>query len=904
MKEIKRKKLAVALVQALGAGVALSIVATGASAQQAQKVDKIEVTGSNIKRVDTETVAPVEVITREQIERSGQPTIADALRNIPANSGGSFSESFTNSFAPGAAGISLRGLGQKSTLVLINGRRVAGYGFAQNLQDTFVDLNSIPTSAVERVEILKDGASAVYGSDAIAGVVNVILRKDYKGIELGARYGEFEGKNDIRFNITGGMGDLAKDRWNIMGTLDYFKRDLLLLSETDFGHTRDMRGHPGGRNAESLTGAGTWRQLTAANALTPNFRAISECPGTVLTGPQAVARGLIAAPLGNTAFNIAGNTFCSKDFNDQFTALPETERVGFLGRATFDLSDKTRAYAELGLSTIDTFQTFQAPFFAGTTGLTQTAAGLRPFTYNINFAPGVSGNPFSTNARYNGVQADLGTRNNDITSDSFRILGGINWTAFNFDFDSAIGFSKNEVESQNQNRMTLSGTSAAFGVPSTPQPPIPTSTAATYNLDRPSTNTQAVRDLVSITFPRKSESELKFIDTRGSTEIGKLPGGPIGLALGVEWREEKLNDTPAEVATSGNILGQGITATNGSRRNYALFAEASLPITQKIEASLAVRHDDYSDYGTSTVPKVGVKFRPTSNLLFRANWGEGFRAPTLPEISPSVATFFTSVIDPLNNQITQISGVFAGNPNLKAEKSESWTAGFVWEPRRDMSVGVSYYNIEWKDIVAAPSFQSVVNAGGPNVIRDPSTNAIVTVLSGYTNANVHETSGIDFDARAGFSTGVGKFTTRLSLAYIDSYKEDGVECAGTNGCTNTYPRTRYTLAQDWDTGPWSFTAQMNYIRGFQQQLLPASFFTAQDPQFQNGTYPERLPHYRSVDLFARYTLSKNLSLSASLVNAEDKKPPYDPGFSGTTLYDFSVYSVLGRQVRVGFNYKM
>lgn len=904
MKEIKRKKLAVALVQALGAGVALSIVATGASAQQAQKVDKIEVTGSNIKRVDTETVAPVEVITREQIERSGQPTIADALRNIPANSGGSFSESFTNSFAPGAAGISLRGLGQKSTLVLINGRRVAGYGFAQNLQDTFVDLNSIPTSAVERVEILKDGASAVYGSDAIAGVVNVILRKDYKGIELGARYGEFEGKNDIRFNITGGMGDLAKDRWNIMGTLDYFKRDLLLLSETDFGHTRDMRGHPGGRNAESLTGAGTWRQLTAANALTPNFRAISECPGTVLTGPQAVARGLIAAPLGNTAFNIAGNTFCSKDFNDQFTALPETERVGFLGRATFDLSDKTRAYAELGLSTIDTFQTFQAPFFAGTTGLTQTAAGLRPFTYNINFAPGVSGNPFSTNARYNGVQADLGTRNNDITSDSFRILGGINWTAFNFDFDSAIGFSKNEVESQNQNRMTLSGTSAAFGVPSTPQPPIPTSTAATYNLDRPSTNTQAVRDLVSITFPRKSESELKFIDTRGSTEIGKLPGGPIGLALGVEWREEKLNDTPAEVATSGNILGQGITATNGSRRNYALFAEASLPITQKIEASLAVRHDDYSDYGTSTVPKVGVKIRPTSNLLFRANWGEGFRAPTLPEISPSVATFFTSVIDPLNNQITQISGVFAGNPNLKAEKSESWTAGFVWEPRRDMSVGVSYYNIEWKDIVAAPSFQSVVNAGGPNVIRDPSTNAIVTVLSGYTNANVHETSGIDFDARAGFSTGVGKFTTRLSLAYIDSYKEDGVECAGTNGCTNTYPRTRYTLAQDWDTGPWSFTAQMNYIRGFQQQLLPASFFTAQDPQFQNGTYPERLPHYRSVDLFARYTLSKNLSLSASLVNAEDKKPPYDPGFSGTTLYDFSVYSVLGRQVRVGFNYKM
>ena len=143
-------------------------------------MQRVEITGSNIKRIDAETVAPVEVITREEIERSGQPTIADVLRNLPANTGGSFGESFSNSFAPGAAGISLRGLGQKTTLVLINSRRVTGYGFAQNLQDTFVDLNSIPSSAVERVEILKDGASAIYGSDAIAGVVNIIMRRDYQ----------------------------------------------------------------------------------------------------------------------------------------------------------------------------------------------------------------------------------------------------------------------------------------------------------------------------------------------------------------------------------------------------------------------------------------------------------------------------------------------------------------------------------------------------------------------------------------------------------------------------------------------------------------------------------------------------------------------------------------------------
>ena len=178
------------------------------------------------------------------------------LKTIPANTGGSFGESFSNSFAPGAAGISLRGLGQKSTLVLLNGRRVAGYGFAQNLQDTFVDLNSIPTSAVERIEILKDGASAIYGSDAIAGVVNIILRRDYKGIEASGDVGYFEGANDYRASIIAGFGDLGSQKFNVFGMLDYYKRDEILLSDTKFAEDRDYRGEEGGRNFQSLTAGG------------------------------------------------------------------------------------------------------------------------------------------------------------------------------------------------------------------------------------------------------------------------------------------------------------------------------------------------------------------------------------------------------------------------------------------------------------------------------------------------------------------------------------------------------------------------------------------------------------------------------------------------------------------------
>ncbi len=900
-------------------------VATAAVAQQQQTpnqpqtLQRVEITGSNIKRINAETVAPVEVITREQITRTGQPTIADVLRNIPGNSG-SFGESFSNSFAPGAAGISLRGLGQKTTLVLINGRRMTGYGFAQNLQDSFVDLNAIPSSAVERVEILKDGASAIYGSDAIAGVVNVILRRDFKGLELNVGGGSFEGKNDYRASLSGGFGDLGADKFNVFGVVDYYKRDLLLQSDAKFTQSRDFRSESGGRNFESLTGGGTWRQLTTAGALTNTYRAITDCAangGFVLNGTQAVARGLIAPTAANAAMAAATNTFCARDFKDQFTALPGTERLGFLGRGTYEISPTTTAFAELGLSRTETFQTFQAPFFAGTTGLQSTPAGLRPFPYNINFAPGSAGNPFNTSARYVGVQNDMGTRDNDITSDTSRFLVGLKYTLGSWDLESGLTYSKNKVTANNLNRISLNGTSAVFGVSPNPQPPIPTSLNSQYNLDRWTLNSDAVRNAFRVNFPRVSTSELTGFDTRASTELSglKLPGGAVGLAVGLEYRQEKLNDRPDALAQSGQILGQGITATTGSRKNTALFTELGLPIFKSLEGQLALRYDNYSDYGSSTTPKVGLKWTPSPVVAFRANWGKGFRAPTLPEISPSVATFFTSVIDPQDGVARNISGVFAGNPNLKAEKSTSSTLGIVLEPSKNFNVSLDLYRINWRDVVASRSFQDIVDESCPNgppcpstatVIRDPNNaNQVVTVLSNYQNLNSRVTTGADIDARFTFpTTSYGKFGTTLNLNYVNSFKEDGVEYAGTNGGSNTIPRVRAAVAVDWDKGPWSITTRVNYTHSVYQQLLAASFFTPQDPRFQNGVYPERVSSYTTLDLFGRYVVNKNITVSASVINVLDKTPPYDPGFSSTSLYDFSLHDVRGRQIRFALNYKM
>ncbi len=901
-------------------GMGLAIAATPAFSQATtpERLERIEVTGSNIKRTDTETVAPVEVLTREDIQRTGRPTIAEVLRNLPSNTGGSFGESFSNSFAPGAAGISLRGLGQKATLVLINGRRTSSYGFAQNLQDTFVDLNSIPASAIERVEILKDGASAIYGSDAIAGVVNIILRKDYTGVEGTIGGGRFEGKNEYQGNIVAGYGDLNRDRFNIFASLDYYKRDLLELADTKFGKTRDMRGYLGGRNFTSLTGGGTWRQYTNAGVATNNYRAISGCQGNVINGPQAVAAGLINPQAIPAGMDAATNTFCSYDFNNQFTALPKTERYGFLTRGNFQFTPTTLGYLEAAASRVETVQTFQSPFFAGTTGLQPTAAGLRPFAYNITFAPGVAGNPFPTDARYTGVLTNLGTRDNKIVSETYRALAGLNYTLGTWDFDSAVGYSRNNSTTNNINRLTLSGVSGVFGVTTNPQPPIPRSVASVYNLDNPQSNSEAVNNRVLINFPRKSASQLEFIDTKATSEIQqlRLPGGPVAVAIGGEFRDEYLKDRADPNAVNGNILGQGITATDGSRQSYAGYVEFALPIFKNLEAQIAGRYDHYSDYGSSKVPKFGFKWSPSDVIAIRGNFGRGFRAPTLPEISPSVATFFTSIIDPETGATTQISGVFAGNPNLVAETSISSTAGFIFEPNKSFNMAVDFYKIRWKNVVASPSFQSIVNAscpgGGPgcpstaNVIRDPANgNAIVTVLSNYQNLNDRRTSGVDLDAKWMLpTTSFGKFTLRANMTYIHTFTESNVECVSHDGCTNTIPRFKANYGADWDYGPATVSLRANYTKGWIVDFATPYQTQTQDPRFQRGAYPTKQPDYTTYDLFASYKITKNLSVSGSIVNLFNETPPYNPSFSTTYFYDFSQFDVRGRQYRAYLTYKM
>jgi iron complex outermembrane receptor protein len=911
--------VALAVLAAVGAVTVAPVAAQQTPAQQSQSLERVTITGSNIRRTDQETIAPVEIITRETIERTGSQTVADVLLKLPSTSSGVFNET-ANSFAPGTQAVSLRGLGQDATLVLLNGRRVAGFGFAQNIQDSFVDLSAIPTSAIERIEVLKDGASAIYGSDAIAGVVNIILRRDYTGIEAAANVGFFQGKNDYRASLVGGFGDLGSQKFNVFGVLDYYKRDGLTMADTDFGASRDYRGRDGGRNFQSLTAGGTWvGQGPAGSAAANARRAHSECPNAV-NYQQAVALGLLpvnqsALPVG-TGANQPGNTWCARDFANVFSVLPDVERVGFLGRGTFDFTPKVQGYAELGYSRNESDYIFQEPFFAGTTRLVPVPppVNLQPSPFNAIFAPGAGGNPLPTNATYSGVLNDFGPRTTNVVADSYRVLFGLRYSFGTWDFDSAVGWSKSDVEQQSTILFT-NGTIAALGIPSTIQPPTPVTTNPLYNPDRPSTNSPALRASMFGSNPRNAVSELQFIDTKATTEFGSLPGGPIGVAVGAEFRKESIEDIPTQLAATGGILGQGSTVVNGERDNLAIYGELALPLTRQIEGQLALRYDDYSDFGTALTPKVGMKYKPTPELLFRANWGRGFKAPSLPEITPSSAFGFQTISEPLTGNASTVAVSLNSNPNLEPEKSRSFTAGMVFEPNRDFSASVDFYQITWANLVASEDFQAIANnPNDPRVFRDPVTGFVVSIAGSYINLGSVETQGVDFDIRYKKSTNWGRFGTRLNATYVDSYEINGEEMAGTNAAwTFTFisaiPRWKALWSFDWEQGPWVAQLTVNYLhhywRTYGTDNFP-SFFVPGTPGGipQTGTLDRQSPSYTTYDLYGRYNITPNLGVTGSIINITDEEPVFDPSFSTTYFFDRQAgYDIRGRTFRIGVDYK-
>ena len=945
---LKRTVLANSLLIAFSGSAAL--YGSAAMAQQStQELQRVTVTGSNIKRTDAETASPVQTITRDDIQRSGKTTVADVILGLNGNSNGSVPLSFGVGFAAGASGVSLRGLGANSTLVLLNGRRMAPYGLADDGQRSFVDLSTIPLDAVERIEVVKDGASAIYGSDAIGGVVNIITRQDFKGIILNASYGQTrygDGKTP-KASITGGFGDLSKDKYNIFFTLEAQKVGEVRQSD------RAGRGGIGdpdimSRGYDLGTGFGyAGYQVSGTSVSGSNYGYAR--PYTSPNGSTAAVNYVqLATPAGCTtpaAIAALGYSGCTWNQIDYLQLQPPEEKLNFLTRGTLEISPSLSAFGEIGVFKSKVSTTYTPSSVSGSWA--DTVNGTTLSNTAITMGPNHPDNPFNAASGANGglgydarlryVTADLGGRNNTYDTTVSRVLGGLKGNAYNWDWEAGLlytesvtdqttdGYIRNSVLRDFLNGTNLSGMN-------------PTGTYYRLGVNA-GLNSAATNAAIAPHITNTAKTSIAALDFKASRELMQLSGGPLSLAVGAEFRQEKSDSPPKPYTLEADIIGLGYSGFTASRNISAVYGELSAPVLSNLELTAALRSDQYSDYGNSTTPKVGFKYTPIPQVVVRGTYAEGFRAPGPAESGKSVggAAGYTNVVDPVRCPVTglaadcnaQVLAISPANPSVKPETSKSFTLGLVFEPVKDTSISVDLWQITRKnEILGADPATVLTNpAGFPTavIVRDTddlpgvaNSGTLLSVTQPYSNGPKTVTNGVDFDVRQRFNLGeAGKLMSVLTWTHLNKFRRtlaDGssYEYAGTDGPTSLssssgMPKDKATFALTWDRGPLSMTGTVNYVSGVKNIEYEDSGCLITFSDGSDAPSPGcKTPSFTTLDVTGKYQVTKALQIYGGVTNLFDRVAPYDlSAFYGITHYNanYNQAGGLGRSYSVGARYQ-
>ena len=892
----QRKKLAGALACLVGAG-GVAIPLSVAFAQAANPDIRVEVTGSNIRRVEAEGALPVQVITRSEIEREGIQTAEMLIARLSANSsiGGLSMAAAEGGFNVGYSTASLRGLGSARTLVLLNGRRLANTAFS----GTSVDLNSIPMSAIERVEILTDGASAIYGTDAIAGVINFILRKDYTGAEASAFYGDSQhgGGGQQNYNVAGGWGDLEKDKWNVFATVDYKKLDHLTAAERPFSATAWLPNAPGGR-----------LDRTSGNSV----------PGNVFV-PETGITASPGAPQCLPPFSFPTSRFprqCRFDFASTIDTLPDQDQWNVFGSGRWQFAPDHQAFVEASWSQNKTVTRVSpapvssATLLSGEPVLTVPGSPFYPTAFAI--ANGVNGEPLEVFWR----SLELGPRTDDIKTNQSRIVGGLQGVLFGWDYTASVNWSRSEAQDSWPSGWTLgarllpilnSGQINLFGV----------NTGAALDQLRSAQVTGKVTDATGTSTD---------VEAKASKDIFQLPAGPLSVAFGGDYRHETYEFIASDAVQSGDVLGLGgstPTLPEVGRNVWAAFAEVNVPIVKNLEADVAVRYDDYQNVGSTTNPKLSVRWQPVRQLLLRGSVGTGFRAPSLIELFQPFQFGATGnqYDDPLrcpatgsprdcNTQFTTRGG---GNPALKPERSTQWSVGGVVEPVPGFSLGADYWHIRIKDVIGQPSEQQVFGdiaaseaaglivrfaPGSPGCAGNPANLPCPISFGIQGNLNLLELVVSGLDINLGYrmprqSWGAIDLSLQGTYYYQWDQQSEGEgivhlagKFAGDQAATvaiqgasaGAIPRWRHKLNATYTYGPWAATLSETY----QTQYLDSG--GARD-----------VGSYTLWDISGTYTGFKNWTLQFGVRNLFDRDPPFTrQGATFQVGYDPSYADPVGR----------
>jgi iron complex outermembrane receptor protein len=915
-------------------------------------VQKVVVTGSMISRADRETPTPVQVLTAADIQKSGKTSIAELLTDLAANGAGTLGTGFSGAFANGASGISLRGLTVGATLVLVDGHRIAPYPLSDDAQRSFVDVSSIPFDAIDHIDVLKSGASSLYGSDAIAGVINIVLKKNLNGTRASAEIGKTQhgGGKTKRASISSGFGNLDSDGYNAFATAEWRKQEKILVSDRDNYEwaNRDWRSRGGndltlGRPT-SLNGF-----LTAASSpFLYNPAGVNPAGVTNVNNP-ANYQFLDPSNCNFTLYRAGG---CS--IRDTVTPLqPQTENINAMFGFTknlgpdWELSLKGSIFQRNSLGARGIPLAYSPTTFAGftslnnnvlVTGIGRIANTLLPATNPLN--------KLGAPARLYGIVADVDpTISRDNTSTTTRYSADLKGSAMGWDMSVAAGLTKAKVDidfSGYLNRTALynainNGTWNPLG-----------------------SNAPALVAQVTPRFSNSLESTLNYLDFVAGRDLMTVGAGPLSVAVGAHWHEREQNAPPSAPSAAG-ITGNTDAFVIGKETNTAVFGEVRIVPVKDVEVSLAARYDHFDTYGNSFTPSASFKWTPMKQLGFRGNVAKGFRAPNPSEVGNAGSFFtFNAINDPINckggsnlNAGSVVVGACSLAPPyvqvtdapLAPEKSMSYTFGMIVEPMKGLNATFDYYNIEVKNLIVTsagndpafvPTFVrgpitpvDIRNADGSTSVGLPAAGPIIYAKSPYLNLGSTKTTGMEIDLSYRWNMAeMGNFKANVSAAHVFSYINESAgvsyQLAGTQGPSvvggaTGNPKDRAQFSLNWNKGPLDLTGTVNYVGSF-SGLDPSVGATSCDSSandaggrtyFQNLVQPAKyceVDSFTTLNLNLMYKVSPNVSIKASILNALDRQPPFNVSTYGNasaqTSYNASLHQAgaVGRFFSLGLNY--
>lgn len=843
-----------ALLASAAAAAALTVQLPAGAQEPA--VQEVTVTGSRIRRVEEEGPSPLVTITAEDLNNRGYNTVIEALNDLPQNAGGGIDQQFTFGFTPSASAIDIRGFGIGRSLVLVDGRRVPVFPLAAGGTTNFVDLSSIPAGAIERIEVLTDGASAIYGSDAVSGVVNVILKKSTEDELTIRRSGTADGggaQTRLQF-ATGLEGD---DGSRALFFMEYFEQEEMMFADRDYSRS-DVLGGIGGAGPgafSSFGNPGNFLGLDDSITPAPGCDTSNGSPGVV--GP-----------------------LCRFNRAQYRQLLPEMEHFSLTAKLDKPVAEQLSFFAK-------------ATYFNSNV-LTQ----IEPVPADTTVVPaGNPNNPAGVDGFWFRRSVEFGPRSEDIDNDTYNVVAGLRGSiGERFRWEAGAQYAEQRISGVNSGFFREAGLDQAV-------------TTGVVDLDGDGALDpinlfnpipQPVIDAIRVEPRTDGLSTIASADFQFSGEAFDMPAGAAQFAVVAEYAKQRFEDRRDPDVLAGNVEGLGGTSGGGDRKYSALGVELELPLVRTLTLNLAGRYDNYddaTDVGGAFSPRVALQYRPVETLLLRTSAGQSFRAPDLQRLFGAETTGFTDLIDTprcvadggsgrgdasVASCVTAVQSVeirTGANEGLAEEEGENVAFGVVYEPLAGLSFTADFWYVRLEQIVATPEEQFILDSNaadgtfadaiqrdpvGCDIVRNPGCLDIVS--SQARNLSFQRARGVDATARYRWTTdSAGEFVFRVGGSYIDML--DIQELPGEpivdvldEGLLGEFVKLKGNASLGWRRGPWGSTLFVNYIGPF----------TPDDP-----TIVDEVDSYTTVNLSALYEFPWQGTIQLGVNNILNEEPPLD-----------------------------